>query len=87
MEQMNTPTWIDFGTNLVAFWEGFGSQVGTKFVSKVDAQRYRKNDHFLEMSTDSAVVESRHMHALVNEMTWMLQMESIQFFSEAHIHI
>ena len=28
--QINTPTCIDFGTNLAPFWEGLGGQVGTK---------------------------------------------------------
>ena len=30
----STPTCIDFGTNLAPFWEGFGSQVGTKSLPK-----------------------------------------------------
>ena len=37
--QINTPTWIDFGSNLVPFWEGFGMQNSHRLApnrSKID---------------------------------------------------
>ena len=51
--QINTPTCIDFGTNLAPFWEGFGSQVGAKLEqngSKSRSQKQSKNHHLLDRS-------------------------------------
>ena len=40
--QINTPTCIDFGTNLPPFWEGFGSQVGAKLAPNRSKSRSKK---------------------------------------------